>query len=77
MSLLVFRELPSISWQMLGHCCQPTLGCNSSVALLGESGVLGWRLSKPKFPFVLISGGRGGGGGFGVKPQGKKIKFDD
>lgn len=25
---------------------------------------------------VLISGGRGGGG-FGVKPQGKKIKFDD
>ncbi|XP_036970840.1 nucleolin isoform X2 [Acanthopagrus latus] len=24
-----------------------------------------------------FGGGRGGGGGFGVKPQGKKIKFDD
>lgn len=29
-----------------------------------------------KLPVFLVSGGRGGGG-FGGKPQGKKIKFDD
>lgn len=33
-------------------------------------------LSVNKVSFVLALGGRGGGG-FGAKPQGKKIKFDD